>query len=634
MPISADWTINYAQRRIYHSFGTEVYSLNELYSYLMNVFDESATIDDTIPMTAQTPTAYTLTNGWFLDYVNNSSHQYLDGGSLKTIGWDANLSNVGIRLLTFESGGYVSAEAGDIGGTVTGDPSGDTATLLAYDNILRKWWVRVVNTGDAFASAESVTVNAHGGTTTGASVTGENTWTNIFTLGTLSANTQIYLYQNGTRLTPWWNTGHINVLVLVKESGSLIASGIVIVLARQYTKLYDHYLADLGSGNQTPIPLATFADTNNRTGYRRFTGSSGSGTFIIGNLIQKSGDAAIQGILTAVSGATLTPTLTYYLFKSAFDDFQNGDSVVQIPSGPTCTAGTSNPVGPANLTNPITISFGSYTHDLNNNNGSQPYDVEIDCNNNPLEDVYEYLKYITRYGYTTAINGTPGEAYVAAQTAYDPVKQSPFGTFAGGTFFGARGIWLLNYLAADANNFELIDANNVPQIPPLTNSIIITGLEAGDRVSVFPTTGNNEIIYRNQFSSHISNNVSGWGFFEVQETIDPDVPSSGILRVIDNILNREQRYPYSSWTNSPNHVFTLDSVTLDRNYESSDTAYVPYIDTTATNDTVSQTIIYYTDRNVLTVVRMAGIQPFKVKGVIRTTGLTVAAIRTTDSVYQ
>ena len=50
--------------------------MNELYSWLMNVFDESGTIDDTIPMTAQTPTAYTLTNGWFLDYVNNVSHQF------------------------------------------------------------------------------------------------------------------------------------------------------------------------------------------------------------------------------------------------------------------------------------------------------------------------------------------------------------------------------------------------------------------------------------------------------------------------------------------------------------------------------------------------------------------------------
>src|SRR4030065_2505641 len=105
MPISADWTVNYTQRRIYYSSGTTVYSLNELSSYLMNVFDESGTIDDTIPMTAQTPTAYTLTNGWFLDYVNNSSHEYLDGGSLKTIGWAAATFAYGIRQKAYDTSG-------------------------------------------------------------------------------------------------------------------------------------------------------------------------------------------------------------------------------------------------------------------------------------------------------------------------------------------------------------------------------------------------------------------------------------------------------------------------------------------------------------------------------------------------
>ena len=68
MAISDDWTVDLTtpnRRRIYHSSGTTVYSMNEFYRWLMNVFDESTTIDDTIPMTAQTPTAYTLTNGWF-----------------------------------------------------------------------------------------------------------------------------------------------------------------------------------------------------------------------------------------------------------------------------------------------------------------------------------------------------------------------------------------------------------------------------------------------------------------------------------------------------------------------------------------------------------------------------------------
>ena len=45
-------------------------------------------------------------------------------------------------------------------------------------------------------------------------------------------------------------------------------------------------------------------------------------------------------------------------------------------------------------------------------------------------------------------------------------------------------------------------------------------------------------------------------------------------------------------------------------------------------------VIYDQDRYVLTVVRMAGIQPFKVKGTVTVNGLAVTAIRNPDTIYQ
>lgn len=67
MAIQDDFTIDYVNKRIYHSSGTTIYTVNALYSYLQNTFDEPEQMDDPIPMSAQTPTEYTLINGWFMN---------------------------------------------------------------------------------------------------------------------------------------------------------------------------------------------------------------------------------------------------------------------------------------------------------------------------------------------------------------------------------------------------------------------------------------------------------------------------------------------------------------------------------------------------------------------------------------
>jgi hypothetical protein len=70
---------------------------------------------------------------------------------------------------------------------------------------------------------------------------------------------------------------------------------------------------------------------------------------------------------------------------------------------------------------------------------------------------------------------------------FSPVKASPFGTFAGGKFFGAQGVWVQNMAAADVKNFQLIDADGTTQSPPNQQSLTISNLISGDRVSVFRT---------------------------------------------------------------------------------------------------------------------------------------------------
>lgn len=707
MPIGSDFTLDYTYKIIAHSSGTTVYQMYEMYAWLMDQVDESGTIDDPVPMTAQTPTAFTLTNGWFID--ENSLH-YLTGGSLRTSGWDGGISATGIRILTFNVSGYTSAIGTDIGKVVT-DGATDTGRLLAYDNTQRKWWVRQDAADDNFPSGSlTITTGTGAGTLSGAGATGENVWTNIFTLGTLVDNTQLYVVRDDVHLTTWWGMGHIDVLILVQEAGTLIDDGYLTIYARQYTTLYDHYLADFSGGSRTPVPLASFTDTNNPSGDRQMILSVTNDAFVEGDLIQDDSDSTIQGVVTSYDSGT--NTLQYYLTGATLTDFGAGTGAFSSvsPGTGTGTAVAPSAIGPSAFTG-ITFTFGATSENLNNGNGAQPYDCIIDCNNYALSDVYEYLKYVTRYGSSTSLNGYTGEQYVAVgevRMPYDaqsttfvegetingqtsgatavivsdhdagstgalilkeitgtfidnenlrsgvtvraisnipsgfeeiaPSKQSPFGTYAGGTFFGARGIWLVNYLAGDANNFQLIDSTGTLQSPPQTIAITVSNTASGDRVAVFKTTGNNEIIDKNQFTID-ADQISGLGYVRVDGSAPVDTPSSGVIRVVrrngSGLILGEERYSYSSWTDNVTYTeFTLSGTTSHAYAVATDTAYVPYVDEQATTTTVSKSIVYTADRYVLVTDRISGMLPFKITGQLTTSGLSVTVIRTTDSIYQ
>jgi hypothetical protein len=634
--LSGDFTVYYnaenRQKRIVWSGTTGTYSVQQLYSAIQDLFDESAQMDDGIPLSAQTPTDYTIgtidagdVDPWYIDPV---TIQHLSGGSLQSDGWArVATSNTGIVRVPISGGTIV---AGDVGVDITHTTAGDAGTLLYVGSsylIIRPDSNAAANNFDS--TSGSLSCNGHSTTQTAAATSGETIWSNIYTLGTLQANTSIYVYQNGALLSKWWSDGHIDVLIPTTNFGSLIDSGNLTIFARQYTTLYDHYVVTVASGGRTPIPIATFADTNNVTGAFAFDFDAGTGAFEVGEVVASGSK---RGVITAVTQTNPTGRIEYYLIDP-YSQFVNNDAITGADSA--ATANVNEPTAIENLVagyTDVTYTFGSITRDLNNGQGLQPYDVEIDCNNRPLLEVYEYTKFVTRSDSTTSLNSVNGQAYIAANGSYNPVKVAPFGTFAGGKFFGARGVWLKNVPAADGNNYELIDANGVRRVPPTTIAITVNGVENDDRVNVFRTTGSNEIIDRYMYYSHATNNGLGDGTFEVTTPIDADTPASGWLRVVNDDLNNEDIYQYQSWSGS---TFTLSSgVTLLDSYTSTDHAYVPYIQETAASDTVSQAVTYVINRYVLVVVRRAGSIPFKVTGQVTTSGLSVTAVRTSDSIYK
>jgi len=272
------------------------------------------------------------------------------------------------------------------------------------------------------------------------------------------------------------------------------------------------------------------------------------------------------------------------------------------------------------------------------------YDVVVECRGRTLAQVYEYFKYVTREdstfsmyslklsGASLTFNTLDGEEYIRAYidedtpaNSYTPKKASPLGTFAGGVLFGAQGVWLQNMASADSQNFQLIDSNGNTRTPPVSVTVKISSIQAGDRVSVFRTSSGS--IDKAMYALTDDNSGAGTTLW-IATALDSDTPDSGYVRIVDTSAETEERIFYDSWSGSAINLSTAHS----GGYGSTDTIYIPFIDTTATGTSAEETVIYSSNRAVLIRVRLKGILPFETSGTINTSGLSVAAIRTADSI--
>ena len=581
--------------------------------------------------------------------MGKESFKWLKTGAIQTDGWDASANDDGVRILTLESAGYVNCVAGDIGDEVHGNDTGHSGILLDYDNTLRKWWVRMTTTTEDFDTAEAVGMPLGGtgsGTTTGASLTGENLWANLYTLGTIESNTNIYIIQDDAKIDSWWDTGHIDVLVLVKEADTEIDNGELTIYGRQYQKTYDHFPIDVTPGGRNAVPLATQADLNNTTASGSVVSNvyvaQVNGQLVYWNYVSETGGPPVGGwskwdvIVGQDSGASgIVIADTNYSNHSGVltmgniqGTFLDGEVLLKIDD--------TTPSGGVSGTLDVSIIFDH--EDLDNGNGDRPYDIHCNLLGNTVANWYEYTKNITRREaiYTfyqnngTSLYTTPGEQYISAQTTYTPVKAAPLGTFAGGTFFGAQGVWIENYAAADAKKFQLIDSSGVTQSPPNTVAVEVTSVASGDSVSVFVLESAGGDIKKDQYTGASTGNDSGNAAFVITGSIASDTPKAGYLRIIDPDDSSEDLYEYTTWSGG---TFTIVG-TLTRNYNESEDVYCPIIDDTVGGGetTIDNTLVQSTDIPILIRVRQYGILPFEVESTVTSVGASVAAIRVNDSI--
>jgi hypothetical protein len=669
MAIGDDFTIYYADKRICHTSGTTVYTVRAFYSYLMDTFDELGQMDDPIPMSAQTPSEYTLINGWFMNEAREGTpsrncFEFLKEGAIQTNGQDGE-----IQVVPFGAT-YTSAIGTDLGLLVRDDAT-PTGNLLDYDNTNKKWWVRWNTTIGSGSTVQVTTAGGTGtGTSSGDSTEGEQLWANIYTLGSIEEddNQQIYIEQNSSRIfsgTEWWpingaGTQHIDVLIKVKESSVEINGALITVFLRHYPSggnadLYDHFGIDLTNGGRNAVPLATSPDINNTSTHTSSSSYSDITIAFVNGTITYSAVSGAFDDFEEVTGSSSTATAVflYQTTTTGSGMMTLGNVEGTFENGETLTGSTSNETALASST----LTHAYTMAEAFEQGSDYNYSVIIDCATRVLTEVYEYLKYVTRIDSTftmyptTYPQGGPGnhstqegQLYIRAhednQTSptntFSPVKASPFGTFAGGKFFGAQGVWVENMDSTDIQNFQLKDSSGTDRYPPNKQSITITNVESDDRVSVFITSGGTSI--NKAFYSLDANNDSGHNYLVVTGSIATDTPASGTVRVVDDSDTsnaRETRYTYNSWSGS---TFTDLTPALNRNYtQTDDKAYVPFIDTTASGTSVTSQVIYTTSRTILVRVRRyqgAGdsILPFETTGTFGSTGYSTACIRTADAI--
>lgn len=260
----------------------------------------------------------------------------------------------------------------------------------------------------------------------------DSRWSNVYFIGVLEAGSEIYMIQNDSIVTSYWPLETLDILVLVKNTGTWVTSpnnltsaninGSTWFYLRQFGSTYDHSFVDLSNGGRTPIGVNNVLDLNNET----------SNTIV------------------------------------------------------------------AEYSSNITISYtGPYSKDIGDGEGVQDYDISIDCGGLGVKEVYEYLKYITSFTYGTGtVNGDLGYEYRRADelTNYLDTKLAPFGTFAGGKFFGARGIWIENMITSDNTNYQLIDTTGTTRYPPVTYYYEFTGLIDNTEVRIYTSDLSTELF--------------------------------------------------------------------------------------------------------------------------------------------
>ncbi len=323
MAIQNDFTIYPKTKVIRHTSGTSTYTAVDFYSWLMNTFDEPGYLTYETPIRFNTPTSFTMINGWFLDNGDGSNIlKYLYGGGIDTSGY-ATVSDP-IIMADLQSVTDFDTSGPPWDKDLTVKSGTDVGPLLAVKNDYptsgrARIWVRDTNSHGALATSTVTEVTTAGGTGTGttddtnASDSGDEIYLNLFTIASLptTPDPQVYIYQRHPVTTQSYNTrvriaewshlsnwdrdpatdptdNFIDVLFPIQLGGDLIDSGNFKTFVRQTGDTFTFVESTIVAAGRTPIAIETAPDEVNITKGEYYLLYDGSDTlsFSAGDVIQ------------------------------------------------------------------------------------------------------------------------------------------------------------------------------------------------------------------------------------------------------------------------------------------------------------------------------------------------------------
>lgn len=470
--LGGDITVNYLddnRRKQFRWTGsaTGTRTANEWYSATATLLDEAATGDDATALTAETPVEYTIglidandADPWYVQY---EMMQHITGGAVRTAGWTRTPgSATGIVVVAVTSNTIVAADVGfDITHTAL-----DSGTLLevieqgATDYlVIRPDSSAAANNFDS--TSGTLTCNANTATQAAASTTGEQIWPNLFNVTPVDADTHAYMYQgtvsDATRARiadindstqDWWSEGAFDRCIYIRDfktaGNPIIDAGNITTFVRKGNTLYDSFeiTASVVSGGRNPVALKASADGNHTTGYRSITTTAvGVDDFSVGDEIEGATSGA-RGILTLIAGSSPTYTFHYYIIGDPQTDFQTAAET--ITNNDATGSATKDGIAPANqgpalatwFTNNAfpAVTHANTTFDIDDDGTAEGYGYTLNCNSNPLTEVYEWTQHVGRNGETGTTNtdGIEGEQYVGP-TVYLAYTGAVTGTISEGS---------------------------------------------------------------------------------------------------------------------------------------------------------------------------------------------------------
>lgn len=191
-----------------------------------------------------------------------------------------------------------------------------------------------------------------------------------------------------------------------------------------------------------------------------------------------------------------------------------------------------------------------------------------------------------------------------------PVAESSYGTLtalSSGTFFGSRGVVLLNYKAAEENSFSLLDATDTTRARPTSITMSILNLKQYDYASTFRLTGAGGDVNKAEYSA-TGGEAIGDATLTVDGAIGVDVPNKddgGTLTLVDvSDDNQEYVIRFSSFVAATGVVTLANTVVTAEAGTDTDTIVDTGVFTAAAvkvgdlvlNKTASNAVSYITAR--------------------------------------